>query len=416
MSRVRPALAAVLLVVATAAAGIAAVGGVTAPVQPSDDPVVGVSENSTRVLLVTSAEAAGFEDAQASVTDTLASGHAEFSSTLQLERVAVRLEATDSREAREQILRNATDWAKQRLDSLMNRERAAREAYAAGHIDAETYLLRAGAVQMEASNLYQKLGESTTPGTLSNYAASFTDIQAEINRLRAKLATLHGPVRERVAGVMRGDRESLRVHVTVGNGVMFSTIDGGQYIRESVRNDNADEELGELIGNANDVFDRLYPWLSNHTETSPSYEGRGRYAFYHNAIHEHGRLTSYVDSTTERVYLERQWKTLSQLPVAYESTTAAENTTLLVSRTYAGGPVKVRVENATGAPLDVPVTLNGSDLGQTGEDGELWTLSPAGEYEVSTTRNGETLNVTVVANPTPPQATLDSSTDQTTAA
>jgi hypothetical protein len=64
--------------------------------------------------------------------------------------------------------------------------------------------------------------------------------------------------------------------------------------------------------------------------------------------------------------------------------------------------VHVRVENATGAPMDAPVTLAGADVGSTGEDGEVWAVSPGGEYEVSVAVDGETLNATVVANPRPP--------------
>ena len=87
MSRVRPALAALVLVVATAATGFAATGTLSAPAQPGDDPTVGVSENTSRVLLLTRADAAGFDSAAVSVTDALGAGHEEIGRASCRERV-----------------------------------------------------------------------------------------------------------------------------------------------------------------------------------------------------------------------------------------------------------------------------------------------------------------------------------------
>lgn len=400
MSRVRPALAAVLLVVASVAATLAVGGAVSAPVQPGDDPVVGVSENSTRVLLLTRADAATFQEPSTSVTNTLESGQADLTVSFKFEQVTAKLDRAQSRAAKRAILENATDWAGERVAALRQREAQARAAYAAGEIDARQYLLTLGSIHRQATSLETMLGAPTTKGTLYARAEGFADIRTRISQLRAQLVTVQGPVRQRVAEVAAGEREGLRVHLTVGDGVMLSTIVNGQYYRETYRPGNVDETLSEDITGDAELAPRHYPWTSNNSG-GPSYTFLGGYSFRYAANHEHGRLTSYIDTTTERVYVEHQRKDLSQIPVTFGATTSANNTSLLVSRTYAGGPLLIRAENATGAPIDTRITLNGDVLGSTGQDGELWALSPAGTYEIATVRNGTTLNVTVTANPAP---------------
>jgi hypothetical protein len=198
--------------------------------------------------------------------------------------------------------------------------------------------------------------------------------------------------------------------VTVGDGVMLSAVDGDEYVRETYRPANLDQELAGY-GDPITFVRGTYPWVANNSR-APSYSLLGRYAVLFSTSHSHGELEVYYDVSTERVYVERQQRRLSQTPVTYDSSASANNTTLHVSRTYTGGPVNVRVENATGGGVEAPVTLDGADVGTTGDDGELWAVSPGGEYEVSVEVDGETLNATVVANPRPP---VDETTGNATA-
>lgn len=400
MSRVRPALAALVLVVATAATGFAATGALSAPVQPGDDPTVGVSENTSRVLLLTRADAAGFESADLSVTDSLDAGHEGLTATYRLERLDSALAAAQSDEQRRARIQQEIDWASNRTSALLEREREARAAYAAGDSNATEYLTTVGAVQAAASDLEAFLGDPTSVRALYTFADPYDGLKPQISRTRARLQSVLGPVRERAAAVVQGEREAARLHVTVGDGVMLSAVDGGEYVRETYRPGNLDQELSGY-GDPIAFVRETYPWVANNSR-APSYSLLGRYAVLFSTSHSHGELEVYYDVSTDRIYVERQQKRLSQTPVTYESSASANNTTLLVSRTYTGGPVNVRVENATGSGLQAPVTLDGSDVGSTGEDGELWTVSPGGEYEVSVEVDGETLNATVVANPRPP--------------
>jgi len=397
MSRVRPALAALVLVVATATTGLAATGALSAPVQPSDGPTVGVSENTSRVLLLTRADAAGFDSAGLSVTHSFDAGHEGMTTTYRLERLESALGAADSEAERTALVQREVEWATNRTTALIEREQAARAAYAAGEINATQYLTTVGAVQAAASSLERYLGDKTSERALYTLA----DEKNAISRTRARLQSVIGPVRERAAAVVRGERERARLHVTVGDGVMLSTVDGDEYVRETYRPDNLDEATGTGYGSPTAFVAETYPWVSNNSR-SPSYLLMAEYAVQLSTSHTHGQLELYYDVSTERVYVERQRKQLSETPVTYESSASANNTTLLVSRTYTGGPVNVRVENATGGGIQAPVTLAGADAGTTGENGELWAVSPGGEYEVSVAVDGETLNATVVANPRPP--------------
>lgn len=402
MSRVRPALAALVLVVATAATGFAATGALSAPVQPGDDPTVGVSENTSRVLLLTRADAAGFESADLSVTASLDAGHEGLTATYRLERLDSALAAADSDEERRALIQQELDWASNRTTALMEREREARAAYAAGDINATEYLTTLGEIHAAAEDVESFLGDPTSVRALYTYADPYDGLKPQISRTRARLQSVLGPVRERAAAVVAGERDSARVHVTVGDGVMLSAVDGDRYVRETYRPANLDQELAGY-GDPITFIRGTYPWVANNSR-APSYSLLGRYAVLFSTSHSHGELEVYYDVSTERVYVERQQQRLSQTPVTYASSTSANNTTLHVSRTYTGGPVKVRVENATGGGVQAPVTLDGAEVGTTGEDGELWTVSPGGEYEVSVAVDGETLNATVVANPRPPVA------------
>jgi len=402
MSRVPPALAALALVVAAAATGLAATGGLAAPVQPGDQPTVGVSENSSRVLLLTRADAAALESAELSVTDSLNGGHEGVTTQYRLERLDSALAAAESRAERRALIQREIDWAANRTAALVEREREARAAYAAGDINATEYLTTVGAVHSAAENVEAFLGDTSSERALYTFAEDYEGLTTEVSQHRARLQTVLGPVRDRAADVVEGDRESARVHVTVGDGVMLSAVDDDDtYVRETVRPDNLDAEVGDGYGDPLAFIEETYPWTKNHSRGA-SYALLGNYAVLFSTGHTHGELQVYYDVTTERVFVERQELQLANTPVAYESSTSANNTTLHVSRTYTGGPVNVRVENATGAPMDVPVTLAGTDVGSTGENGEVWAVSPGGEYEVSVAVDGETLNATVVANPRPP--------------
>lgn len=400
MSRVRPALAVLLLVVASVAATFA-VGGVSAPAEPGDNPVVGVSENSSRVLLLTEADAAQFQKPSTSVTQTLDAGQSGLAVEFEANQFEQRLRDAETDTTRAGILRNATDRIAERISTLRTKETDARAAYADGSISAKQYVLTLGAIHEQATQLRSVLNGSQSPNIYRHADSEETELA--VRELQAELAAFHGPVRKRIATVMSGDRRSVRIHVTVGNGVSLATIEDGEYVRETYRADNRNPEAQAPVDldNAFANAQSLYPWAANNTVRRFNVPIYGNTANGIVIDHNYGTLVSYVDASTDAVYSERQMVGLSQLPADIEHSEAVNNTTLQTSRTYSGGPLLVRVANETGAPVDSTVSLDGDSVGNTGEDGRLWVLSPAGEYNVTTTREGVTLSVNVTARPAP---------------
>lgn len=403
MSRVRPALVAVLLVVAGATATLAVSGDATAPVEPGDDPVVATAENSSRVLLLTEADAAAFREPDPSVSNTLQAGHEQLATNLQLAQVERRLDSVETDAQRREVLGNATEWAERRLDALQERERTARTQYATGSITAAEYVLELGTIHTQADELVQRIGGTGSDGTLYDYAGTLSesDVRDRLSRIRTQLVALEGPVRERVAAVVHGERNDVRVHVTAGNGVMLATIEDGQYIRETYREDNIEDETGQY-GDVSELVAGYYPWVNNNTEGGSRFTLSGQFASQYTANHPHGSLVTWVSAATDRVYVERQQLALDRLPADAEVTATSNNTTLSTAQTYAGGPLLVRVQNSTGAPVGSRVYLDGEEVGETGSDGRLWVLSPAGEYTISTTNSaGVQLATNVTARPAP---------------
>ncbi|WP_336036040.1 DUF7096 domain-containing protein [Halobacterium yunchengense] len=402
MPRVRPVLAAVLLVVASATAVVAVSGDAAAPVEPADDPVVGTSENSTRVLLLTEADAASFHEPDANVASTLSTGHETLSVEQKLKGVRARLDAAESDEQRREVVANATDWARDRLRTLQDRERTAREQFADGELTATEFALELARIHSNASKLIEVVGSGTTSGggTLYQLAFEYGLDTEELSRVRVQLVALEGPVRERIAEVVHGERDAVRVHVTTGNGLMLSTMDGEEYLRETYRSDNLVSEVAGY-GDPTENVATAYPWVANNSRND-QYTLAGQLAVIYSTNTPHSQLDVWINTATKRVYLERQAVELAGLPTEVEASASANNTTLQASRTYAGGPLLVRVENATGVGVGAPVSLNGTVVGDTGADGELWLLSPSGEYTVSTeTAAGTPLEVNVTARPAP---------------
>ena len=81
-----------------------------------------------------------------------------------------------------------------------------------------------------------------------------------------------------------------------------------------------------------------------------------------------------------------------------------------MNRTYPGGPLRVRLTQAeTGDPVDANVTIgrDGGEsrlVGATGDDGELWTVSPGSRFTVTAIRGNSVVLVTISPSE-PPRVT-----------
>jgi hypothetical protein len=192
---------------------------------------------------------------------------------------------------------------------------------------------------------------------------------------------------------------------TADTGIVLSTMIGGTYVRETLRIDRRDQSASgsmTLLEAQNKVFE-AYPWAAENPggiETNPY----GSNIHSVSIEHSHGTLVTYVDGGTKEVFKEVQYKRLTGKnslppgPGVQNTTTSSfdtsENVTLTVNRTYPGGPLRVKLTNETGAPLQGHITVAGEPVGRTNSNGVLWTLGPAEQFRVSATYEDTTVNVT----------------------
>lgn len=400
MPKTPPALLAALLLV-TALAAPASVGGVSLldSSTTSTAPSEGVSENTTRVLRLDEIQASGFGEPRPVVLDAASVQEAELDSEYSVAAVQERLQDAPNESARQEILENYTEAAANDVEELQNAERNARRAYVAGEISRQEYAQQLAIIHAKAKHLSNFLGRRAGTGSnLYSFASSYTDIQNRIVFLNEELQYLTGPIREEMVAAIQGEREPIRVFVAAGDeGFELSYIQPtGVYVRSAYRSDNIDDDSTPAlaISAVEQLVSTLYPWAMDRNTSGELTNWRPTRAHGTSEIlvtHRHGRLTANVDDTTELVYYEVQYKRLDALPVEYQFDETKNGTRVLLSETYPGGPLQVRILNVTGdeaEPLGgTPVTVNGTTQ-NTDLNGIVWFVSPTGEYNITTTANG----------------------------
>lgn len=303
-------------------------------------------------------------------------------------RFDVRMETADSDADRRAIIREEADDLSAAVAQLRERERSAYMAYYEGErserdLLAELAVIHTNAVVLEGS--VATLGEYTaaTPGV---------SLDSELETMAVETRTLQGPVRERVAAMMRGEADPTRVYVeTDGQGIVLAAIDGDRFHREAHRIDHRDSEADtqySSLGQSEDRIAELYPTIF--PEARWSYSEIGHSTHRGTATYDRGSLTVFLDTGTGDVY--REFRTLRLDRVDTTTVTSETNggITATVSGTAPGGPATVTLTDAqTNAPVSGEVTLDGRTVGETNDDGELWFVAPrdpvTGEATVGST-------------------------------
>lgn len=397
MARIVPVLLAVLLALALPAGGAgvpdgpdARTAGTAAPPEPTP-----VQENTTRLLRLDEVRATNFTEPERDVVATLDLERDELASTFRSYRFDERLAVSDSRDERVALVRNATDDVERRTAVLRDRQRRALQEYADGSIDAAELVRTLASVDAKAGRLESRLE------ALRTVPVTDQDLTVRIRHLNSRLALLQGPVRDRVGTAVTGRTESFQLHVSASDdGVVLATLLGERHVREALRVDNEDAEVGGRLSPFEEfrsLMEGLYPWMMNESNHD-RFAINGMAPFGNDAMrasvtHSHGQLDVWVDSSTRQVYREDQFKVLGTFPAASTRQQFGTNFVLTVDQTYLGGPLRVGITNQTGAPLDGLVRINGTAVGTTGDDGVLWTLGPPGTFEVTAVQGGDSVTV-----------------------
>lgn len=313
----------------------------------------------------------------------------------------------------------AVELALARLDdrvaALERRERDALARFNEGELSARSYLRELATIDARADGLSRSLTQ------LYEFVDSMRDppvSSARIAALKSRLVGSRGPVRDHVAGAMRGGDDPVRVSVeTSETAVVLATVTGSefnrQYIREAylpeVRDpggtDRFRTDRGYDLEAARSRASELYPWTFENSGPTSTGLQTGEPYLYRAGVysvtvdHPHGTarqgdLVTYIDGATGDVFHEVQFKDPSEVPTAEPRVNRSAGLYLAVNRTHAGGPVSVLVRsNVTGDPVEATVSIGGERVGRTGADGRLWTVAPRGSFTVTATADGR--NVTV---------------------
>lgn len=308
-----------------------------------------------------------------------------------------------------------------RTETLEKRETNARRGVRNGSISAAEYVRTIARINEEASGLREEV----------NLIKSYTDevefpLNDYLGSLEKRLISLEGPVREELAGTIRGDVTTNRYYLSVAdNGVVLAYLNHGTYYREIYRTDHRSIKDNSPFSSSEmrERTESFYPWARNDDnkkgmEWYPK-DSAGYYTY--DFQHPHGLISGLVDKSTGLVFQESQQKHLTADAAARNGfdltmpkgpgVTANESRLLLtVNRSYPGGPMYVALQdNETGDLVEGTVAVDGETVGQTTFDGGLWTLSPAGSFNVTASSGMDV--VTVETRATRPIATRNTTQD-----
>ncbi|GGJ02482.1 hypothetical protein GCM10008995_10330 [Halobellus salinus] len=361
-----------------------------APAQANADPQTGAAELPLNVLAIPSGASTRSSLELESVE--LGSGLAFESTTTGL-RVSTgtaleRIDSAESDERRQQLLLQEVSAIEQRVISLRARQRQVVDAYARAELPPRRLLYELAEIDAEARELedrrerIQSVVEST-PG-FSIPSSRFGNIELELN-------TLTGPVRGHAAAVLTGEADSARFFVQTGpESVALGILRDGTYVREVYREPLRGGDNGEFtLADAVNVTEGAYPTIAAERLRDDTLGNPGSDSTRVTIEHRRGRLVAFVDSGSQRVFKEFQFRPLDQVMTPNSVSATRDGLELTAHRTYPGGPTRLRLNSTDDAePVDAQITVGppggrSAVVGRTGGDGSLWTVAPTGTYQVT---------------------------------
>jgi len=333
-----------------------------------------------------------------------------------------RIETAGSDERRQQLLLQEVSAIEQRVISLRARQQQAIDSYARGELSSRRLLYELAEIDAEARELEDRRERveamvESTPG-FSISSSRFGNIELELN-------TLTGPVRGHAAAVLTGEADSTRFFVQTGpESVALGMLRDGTYVREVYRGPFRGGENGEFtLADAVNVTEQAYPTIAAERLRDDTLGNPGSDSTRVTIEHQRGRLVAFVDSRSQQVFKEFQFRPLDRVTTGSPASATRDGLTLTAHRTYPGGPTRLQLNSTDdGEPVDAQITVGpaggrSSVVGQTGDDGSLWTVAPNGTYQVTAIDGSSVVVLSVDPTPTPSVygATDNGSRDRTDA-
>ncbi|WP_254765894.1 DUF7096 domain-containing protein [Salinilacihabitans rarus] len=299
---------------------------------------------------------------------------------------------------REERLESGLERVDERITELEERERRAVERHVNGEISDAVLLqilVRNHNEARELSAVVEELADR------ANAVSGYSN-REEVREKNHRLAQYRTPIRARIDSATRGDASTDAVVLveTEANGYRLATVVGSTYLSETHRFDNRNESKPDQFSGlmeASDYTEDVYPWAYE-TGSGSSFAALFSYEMYRVQIsHGQGTLDAHIDGGTRSVTDEVQELTVSQIPsTPVDRTWSDGGLELALNETPANGPVEVTVtDSVTGSPVDATVAVNGTVVGETGDDGTRWIVPPTGEYELTAETNDGSVNATV---------------------
>lgn len=322
----------------------------------------------------------------------------ESSHALLTRRSLTRVREADDVDA---ALTRELDRLEARTNALGRSQRAALGAFAAGEADPRTTLFRLVRIDRAARALDDRR-TSVVAAARTRGASVPTERSAALGR---ELAIYTGPVRARLAAALSGDSPATRVYVsTTPRGVTLAALTESGYVRETYR--------GELRRTGGEPLERqaarqavaaAYPtvWAARRAvDAQAASVARVRVTY------DGGELAATVGSGNSRVFRDVHRQSLSVAGTGATAVNTRDGLRLVVNRSYAGGPMQIRVETVEGEPVNASITVGpeGGDsapVGATGPDGERWTLTPAERFTIVAIRDQSVVFITMGPTETP---------------
>ncbi|WP_435062946.1 DUF7096 domain-containing protein [Halobaculum sp. EA56] len=348
-----------------------------------------------------------------------ATGLGANASAARIETIAMRerIESANTTDERQKRILDGLNEVDKDVITLHSRQRAALRGYADGELTARQLLVELAEIRATARTLEERV---RLLNRLADETEEFSLDDSRVFSIIYDLQTFDGPVRERAAAALRGEPgASTRIYVaTTRESVVLSTVAGDEYVREAFRGDLRDrDETGINEEVAQNVTERSYPEVYAATGGSVSGQGSGG-TFLFDLRYPNGTLTAFVGGGSERVFLEWQRVDLAGIDTG-EPVSRTLDLTLTVNRTFPGGPLRVAVTDPeTGDPIDAIVKIGREggesvEVGTTGDDGVLWTVSPRGSFVVTVVEVGSAEVSTVSVEPSDPHTVEEAFSNST---
>lgn len=315
-----------------------------------------------------------------------------------------KIRNAETRSRQVAVIRGEFDRIERDIEALSDRRREALAAYSNGSLSTPALTARLARVDNRADQIEHRLERLRS--AINDVGAG--ELSNRVHAIRGQFVDLTGTVSHRLRRALTGQNPDMVTYVSVSgsNGVVLSTVteewvyrqtfDGRAVGTDGPDQFNLDGEE-DRVPAAYERFQELYPWTSANSFTTP------RSGFADTAIYQasftlaNGNATMYLDGRTTDVFYEVQQRRVDSVPVT-DTVRATNGTLSLTANATAGSwPLIVstnRTDTNTGA--STTVRIDGEPVGETGPDGRLVTLQPAGPFTVNaTTTSGESVEVTV---------------------